>query len=157
MLLLIQTAMAMDVTITLAPARGESAAQPLQCLAQDVRKGELLALPAQSIGGSTVVPLIEIGSVGAYGVVWLSALKVTTRGDAEYPSLISIARPADVSAAAPCAPEQTCAHAFDRAEQSLTLSMTATGSAPGSAMPEELIWRTTSWYRAAREIACATP
>lgn len=157
MLLLIQAAMAMSVTLTLAPGSGGILSQTLQCTASDVHTGELLALPAQSIGESTVVPMVEIGSVGEYGVVWLSALKVTTRGDAEYPSLISIARPADVSAAVPCARAQTCTHSFDRAEQSLTLSMTATGSAPGSVMPEELIWRTTSWYRAAREIDCRKP
>ena len=156
MLLLLRTAMAMDVDITLAPGAGGVFAQTLQCTAAAVHKGELLALPAQSLGGSTVVPLIEIGSVGVYGVVWLSALKVTTGGDAEYPPLISIARPADAGAAVPCAPQQTCTHTFERAEQSLVLSIVASGSAPGSAMPEELIWRTTSWYRAAREVDCET-
>ena len=154
MLLLLQTAMAMDVTITLAPGDSGVLAQTLQCSAADVRKGELLALPAQSLGESTVVPLVEIGSEGAYGVVWLSALKVTTGGDAEYPPLISIARPVDASASVPCAPGQTCTHSFDRAEQSLLLSIVASGAAPGTALPEELIWRTTSWYRAVREVDC---
>ena len=44
-------------------------AQTLLCTASDVRTGELPALPAQSIGEGTVVPLVEIGSVGSFGVV----------------------------------------------------------------------------------------
>ena len=155
MLLWMQAAMAMDVEVTLAPGEGGVLSQTLRCTATDVKKGELLSLPAQQLGESQVVPMLEIGGVGPWGVSWLSALRISTAGDGEYPGLVSIAQPARVQQATPCAPGQTCTHTFDRREHSVLLSVTASGEAPGSAEPEELIWRTTSWYRQTRPIDCA--
>jgi hypothetical protein len=155
MLLLTTVALAMDVTLTLSPAPRGELTQTLHCAVDDVKKGELLALPAQLLGGSHVVPLVEIGSVGTWGVVWLSALQVTTAGGDDYPGLVSIARPMRSSVSPrPCPVGETCVHTFDRAEQSVSLSISASGSAPGSAEPTELIWRTTSWYRTPREVTC---
>lgn len=151
--LLAPIASAMDVTFTLSPVPGGLLTERLQCTVTDVKKGELLSLPAQDIAGSEVVPMIEIGSVGPWGVVWQSALRVKTSGGSEYPGLVSIARPA-AAARRPCPIGSTCIHTFERTEQSMSLSIAASGSAPGSAEPDELIWRTTSWYRQAREIAC---
>ena len=71
-------AFAMDVTLTISPAPGGLQTEALQCTVTDVKKGELLALPAQTIAGSEVVPMIEIGSVGPWGVRWQSALRSTT-------------------------------------------------------------------------------
>ncbi|MDG1480043.1 MAG: hypothetical protein P8R54_10660 [Myxococcota bacterium] len=156
--LLIPLAAAMDVTLTMDPAPDGLHTETIQCTVTDVKKGELLALPTLTIGGSEVSPMVEIGSVGPWGVVWQSALRVVTGGDDAYPGLVSIARPARTAAAqGPCPIGVSCVHTFDRAEQSLRLSIEAAGSAPGSAEPAELIWRTTSWYREARAVACAVP
>ncbi|MFT5684002.1 MAG: hypothetical protein ACI8RZ_004937 [Myxococcota bacterium] len=147
---------AMDLTLTLAPAPGGVLSQTLQCTVPDVKKGELLALSAQTLGASQVVPMVEIGSVGTWGVVWLSALQVKSSGGTDYPGLVSMARPTRASTPQrPCAIGETCVHTFDRTEQSMTLSIAAAGSAPGSAEPAELVWRTTSWYREAREVVCS--
>lgn len=154
MLLWIQTAVAMDVMLTLSPATGGALRETLRCTVTDVKKGELLTLPAQSVGESTVVPMVEIGGVGHWGVVWLSALRVTSSAG-DYPGLISIAQPdKGLQTRIPCEISSTCQHTYTRDEQSMTLSITASGDAPGSAMPEELIWKTTSWYREAREVDC---
>ncbi len=155
--LLVPLAAAMDVTLTIAPAPGGLHTETRLCTVTDVKTGELLALPALTIGGSAVSPMVEIGSVGPWGVVWQSALRVVTSGD-DYPGLVSIARPDRTAAPqGPCPIGARCVHTFDRAEQSLRLSIEAAGSAPESAEPAELIWRTTSWYREARAVACAVP
>ena len=154
-LLLTTAALALELTVTVSPGEGGALAQALTCTAGAVKQGELLSLPPQQVGQSTVVPLLEVGSQGAWGVVWLSALRVQSAGGPDYPGLISIARPdrgQDLSR--PCALGETCTHVYTRDEQSMTVSVLAAGVSSGVEVPEELIWRTTSWYREAREIAC---
>ena len=150
----IQSAMAMDLAIVLEPTDG-ALSEPVHCSVSDVRQGELLTLPAMVLGEATVVPMVEIAQLGQWGVLWLSALRVTTvAGD--YPALMSIARPdRGLETRRPCVMQATCRHTYTRDEQSMTLSMTASGSLQdATAEPGEIIWKTTSWYRPAREVVC---
>jgi hypothetical protein len=142
-------ARALDVEVVVQPSASTLA--PQRCVATGVSVGTLLSADVLVAGAAKLTPLVVAErSLDRGEVLWRTALK------SQQPGLISLAYPEQGQALQACPRGRACTQAFDRQEQSLTVTVTFGGElsslpAPAAARPT---WDSASWYREAVPMTC---